>query len=91
MAKQINDRDQKLQEELLEQKNRLNGIIQEKEAQQKLLESQLFESRDAHIKAKEENALEVKEDVLKNFADLMETELQCSICSELFVQVSDYQ
>ena len=31
--------------------------------------------------------LKAKEDVLTNFTELLETELQCSICNELFVQV----
>jgi len=44
-------------------------------------------------KAKEdasESCLRAKQDVLANFGELVETELQCSICSELFVTVRDY-
>jgi E3 ubiquitin-protein ligase RNF8 len=41
-------------------------------------------------KAKEdaESRLKTKQDVLANLGELVEAELQCSICSELFVTVS---
>lgn len=74
-------------EDLLASKKRLEQILTNKEAEQKLLEKQLEEAKEAS-KQEKESALKIKEDVLSNFAELMETELQCSICSELFVQVS---
>jgi septal ring factor EnvC (AmiA/AmiB activator) len=42
-------------------------------------------------KAKEdaESHLKAKQDVLANLGELVEAELQCSICSELFVTVSN--
>lgn len=61
-------------------------MIEAKEAEQKLLESQLKETKQEKDR-KQEEALRAREDVLSNFAELMETELQCSICNELFVKV----
>lgn len=61
-------------------------VIESKEAEQKLLESQLRDTRQEKDK-KQEEVLRAREDVLSNFAELMETELQCSICNELFVKV----
>lgn len=74
-------------EDLLASKKRLEQILTNKEAEQKLLEKQLEEAKEAS-KQEKESALKIKEDVLSNFAELMETELQCSICSELFVQAT---
>ena len=62
-------------------------MIQQKELEQKLLESQLNDTKTENVKQKED-MLKIKEDILHNFADLMETELQCAICSELFIFVS---
>lgn len=62
-------------------------MIENKEAEQKLLESQLNDTK-IEKDRKEEEVLRAREDVLSNFAELMETELQCSICNELFVRVS---
>ena len=62
-------------------------VIEAKEAEQKMLESQLNDTKQEKDK-KQEEVLRAREDILSNFADLMETELQCSICNELFVKVS---
>lgn len=62
-------------------------MIENKEAEQKLLESQLNDTK-IEKDRKEEEVLRAREDLLSNFAELMETELQCSICNELFVRVS---
>ena len=62
-------------------------MIEAKEAEQKMLESQLKDTTQEKDK-KQEEVLRAREDVLSNFAELMETELQCSICSELFIKVS---
>ena len=62
-------------------------VIENKEAEQKLLESQLNDTRQEKDR-KQEEVLRAREDILSNFAELMETELQCSICNELFVRVS---
>jgi hypothetical protein len=57
--------------------------------EQKMLETQLNEVKEEKNK-QTEAVLHAKEDILSNFAELMETELQCSICNELFVQVCIY-
>ena len=64
-------------------------VIEAKEAEQKMLESQLNDTKQEKDK-KQEEVLRAREDILSNFADLMETELQCSICNELFVKVSEH-
>ena len=87
MEKQHGEQEQKLQIDLEAEKAKLTAIIEQKDARQKMLEAQLNETRTERMKA-EEGALVVREDILCNFADLMETELQCSICNELFIQVS---
>ena len=52
-----------------------------------MLESQLNETKEEKDKQKEA-MLHARQDILANFADLMETELQCSICNELYIQVN---
>ena len=84
LTKQLQEKDVHLKEELLKQKEQLDQVINQKELKQKMLEKQLEEVKS---KKEENNQLQLKEDVLANFTELMETELQCSICSELFVQV----
>ena len=64
-------------------------VIEAKEAEQKLLESQLNDTKQEKDK-KQEEVLRAREDILSNFAELMETELQCSICNELFVKVGGW-
>ncbi|XP_045167081.2 E3 ubiquitin-protein ligase RNF8-like isoform X2 [Mercenaria mercenaria] len=81
------EKDKQLSEELIQQRQRLEKVIENKEAEQKLLESQLNDTKKEKDR-KEEEVLRAKEDVLSNFAELMETELQCSICNELFVRAT---
>ena len=64
----------------------MDKIIEKKELEQKMLESELTNTKEENLQ-NQQKALTVREDVLSNFADLLEMELQCSICSELFVQV----
>lgn len=87
MVKAIEEKNKTLEEELTQQKNKLESVIIQKETEQKMLEAQLSEVKQEKEK-QTEAALHAKQDILSNFADLMETELQCSICNELFVQVS---
>jgi len=61
-------------------------IIETKELEQKTLENQLAESRVENEKARADT-LTTREAILSEFAETMETELQCSICSELLVKV----
>ncbi len=83
----LDEHDQLLQGKLEKEKQRLDAIIQKKELEHRLLMSQLNEIKTENVK-QEDVVLKVKDDILSNFADLMETELQCSICNELFVFVS---
>lgn len=61
-------------------------IIETKELEQKTLENQLAESRVENEKARADT-LTTREAILSEFAETMETELQCSICNELFIKV----
>ncbi|XP_052766252.1 LOW QUALITY PROTEIN: E3 ubiquitin-protein ligase RNF8-like [Mya arenaria] len=79
------EKDKRLTDELEQQQQKLQKVIETKEAEQRLLESQLFATKEEKDRQHEE-VLRAREDVLANFAELMETELQCSICSELFVR-----
>ncbi|KAL4238164.1 E3 ubiquitin-protein ligase rnf8 [Mactra antiquata] len=81
------EKDKKLTEELMQQKQKLEKVIENKEAEQKMLENELNDTRNKKEHEQEEY-LRAKEDILSNFAELMETELQCSICNELFVRAT---
>ena len=62
-------------------------VIEKKEMEQKMLEHQLNETKE-ESESHKMKALQAKEDVLNGFVDLMEEELECSICNELFIKVS---
>ena len=81
------EKDKNALADLQRDKEKLDKVIQQKELEQKLLESQLKDTKTENVKQKED-MLKIKEDILHNFADLMETELQCAICNELFISVS---
>ncbi|XP_041354373.1 E3 ubiquitin-protein ligase RNF8-like [Gigantopelta aegis] len=87
MAKALEEKDKLLETELLQQKEQLDKVLEKKELEQKVLESQLLDTK-AESEKQKESVLQAREDVLSNFAELMETELQCSICNELFVQAT---
>lgn len=57
-----------------------------KDMEQKLLENQLNETKQENVTAKLQ-VLKAREDILSNFVELMEMELQCAICNELFIKV----
>lgn len=86
MDRALEEKDKQLEKELVSQRENLTKVIANKELEQKVLESQLKDTQSENAKQKEA-ALRAREDVLANFTDLMETELQCSICSELFIKV----
>ena len=86
MEQKLNEKDKSYQENLVKEKEKLDKIIEQKEVHRKMLETQLNETKNEN-KMQKETALQTKEDILSNFTDLIETELQCSICNELFVKV----
>ncbi|KAL8618343.1 hypothetical protein ACOMHN_047415 [Nucella lapillus] len=87
MEKAVQEKDKELQERLQGEKERLQKIIKNKELEHKALESQLAESRVENEKARSDSLL-TRESVLSEFAETMETELQCAICNELFVKAT---
>ncbi|KAJ9578016.1 hypothetical protein L9F63_025123 [Diploptera punctata] len=70
----------RLREELEKVKKDLINL----EGKQQYLEKELEETAKAKEDASE-SCLRAKQELLHNFGELMETELQCSICNELFV------
>ncbi|CAL1528410.1 unnamed protein product [Lymnaea stagnalis] len=87
MAKVLQEKNKELEHQLLDQKEKLEKVLEKKEMEQKLLESQLYETKEESATAKLQ-ALKAREEVLSNFVDLMELELQCSICNELFIKAT---
>ncbi|XP_059149543.1 E3 ubiquitin-protein ligase rnf8-like isoform X2 [Physella acuta] len=87
MAKVVEEKNKELEQQLLDQKLKLEKILEKKDMEQKILESQLNETKEESASAKMQ-ALKAREDVLSNFVDLMEMELQCSICNELFIKAT---
>ncbi len=90
MENRLGKRNEEFAEELRKEKEKLDKIIEQKELHQRLLEAQLNETKTENEKQKEQ-VFQVKEDLLNNFTELIETELQCSICNELFIQVNTGQ
>ncbi|KAJ4443515.1 hypothetical protein ANN_05187 [Periplaneta americana] len=70
----------RLKEELQKVKNDLSNV----EGKKQYLEKELEETTKAKEEASE-SCLRAKQEILENFGELMETELQCGICNELFV------
>ncbi|GFO10220.1 E3 ubiquitin-protein ligase rnf8 [Plakobranchus ocellatus] len=87
MEKALEEKNKELEKELQEQKQKLEKVIEKKELEQKVLESQLNETKEESATAKMQ-ALKARDDVLSNFVDLMEMELQCTICNELFIKAT---
>ncbi|XP_005106949.1 E3 ubiquitin-protein ligase rnf8 [Aplysia californica] len=87
VEKAIEEKNKELEEQLMEQKQKLEKVLEKKEMEQKLLESQLNETKEESETAKLQ-ALKAREEVLCNFVDLMEMELQCSICNELYIKAT---
>ncbi|KAK7504137.1 hypothetical protein BaRGS_00004441, partial [Batillaria attramentaria] len=87
MEKAVQEKDKELHDRLQGEKERLQKVIEMKGLEQKALESQLAESRMENEKARADT-LSARDTILQNFAETMETELQCSICSELFIQAT---
>lgn len=73
----------KLSAELEQVKRDLNTTS----TKRSLLEKELEEASRAK-EAASLSELQAKKDVIENFGELVESELQCSICNELFVCVS---
>ncbi|CAI9720922.1 E3 ubiquitin-protein ligase RNF8 isoform X2 [Octopus vulgaris] len=74
-------------DELTQSKEELKLIIDNKDAERRLLESQLQEAKLANLK-EQDVVLKTREEVLTKFSEMLEMELQCSICNELFVQAT---
>ena len=87
MKKKLEERNEALQGEMAQQKQTLATVLEQKEKEQKQLQMELQSFRQDNQKHLDE-AAKSKEQVLSNIAQLMESELQCSICNELFVKAT---
>ncbi|XP_062614448.1 E3 ubiquitin-protein ligase RNF8-like [Saccostrea cucullata] len=87
MEKALEEKNRELEEQLHKEKERLEKVITQKETEQKMLEAQLQATKQENDH-QSDAILQARQDILTNFSDLMETELQCSICNELFIQAT---
>jgi len=77
----------KYQQKIDQEKEKFEQIIAQKEKCHKLLEDELNKTR-AENKKQIEKVSQIKNNILSDFTQLIESELQCCICTELFVKVS---
>ncbi|XP_033127726.1 E3 ubiquitin-protein ligase RNF8-like isoform X3 [Anneissia japonica] len=84
MARKLDEKNQHLQEKLEEEKKKLEDVITKKQEEFKTLESELLKSK-LNSRLKVEIA---KQKAMEKVSDVMESELQCSICAELFIQAT---
>ncbi|CAG5136019.1 unnamed protein product [Candidula unifasciata] len=87
MEKALEEKNKELEQQLLNQKQKLEKVLEMKDMEQKLLENQLNETKQENVTAKLQ-VLKAREDILSNFVELMEMELQCAICNELFIKAT---
>ncbi|XP_056020387.1 E3 ubiquitin-protein ligase RNF8-like [Ostrea edulis] len=87
MERAIEEKNKELEEQLHKEKERLEKVITQKETEQKMLEAQLQATKQENNQ-QSEAILQTRQDILTNFSDLIETELQCSICNELYIQAT---
>lgn len=77
LRQQLNDKDKDYQEKLRLEQRRLENELMNSETKKAILEAQLSESKHLQDQARSE--------MIHQFSDIVETEMNCSICSELFV------
>lgn len=87
MMCKLDEKKDDLKAELQAQMEKLEKELANKELKEKMLEKELTQTRSENCR-QQEQLLKVKEDILENFTDLMEAELQCSICAELFIEAT---
>ena len=73
-------------EESCKEKKSLEEIIAQQELCNRMLEEELNRAR-AENRRQEEMVSEIKKNILSDFAELVESGLECSICTEMFVKV----
>ncbi|XP_033633523.1 E3 ubiquitin-protein ligase RNF8-like [Asterias rubens] len=87
MERKLEEKDKDLQAGLENEKTKLEEVIALKEREYAQLHTELMASR----LEKEEHEIciqKAKEEALQNITDVMENELQCSVCAELFIQAT---
>ena len=83
---QIEEREKSHSEELIGQRDKLSKVIAEKEQEQTRLTEQLEETR-VRIQEEQSRGAKAENEVMHKLENLMETELICSICSEMLIKV----
>ncbi|CAH1261702.1 RNF8 [Branchiostoma lanceolatum] len=87
LAQQLEEKDKDLEEQLLKHKAALDQIISQKEREHSDLQAKLLQSK-LEKEQQEQSVKKVREEVVENVTNVMESELQCNICTELFVQAT---
>ncbi|KAI8486916.1 E3 ubiquitin-protein ligase rnf8 [Branchiostoma belcheri] len=87
LAQQLEEKDKDLEEQLLKHKAALDQIISQKEREHSDLQAKLLQSK-LEKEQQEQSAQKVREEMVENVTNVMESELQCNICTELFVQAT---
>jgi len=87
MAKKLEEKDRALEEQLVGEKRRLDEILEGKEEEKRRLEEELSGAKSESERVKAEDMGRARDDIMANLAGLMESELQCGICTEVFVKV----
>lgn len=73
---------------LEEEKKRLESVIANKEQEYTSMQEMLEEGQKARKEEEELKIAEAKKEAFENITDVLESELQCSICAELFIQAT---
>ncbi|XP_038056676.1 E3 ubiquitin-protein ligase RNF8-like [Patiria miniata] len=87
LERKLEEKDKDLQAGLEREKAKLEEVIANKEREYGELQTELTASR-LEKEAQEVCIQKAKEEALQNITDVMENELQCSICSELFIKAT---
>jgi len=84
MNKKLEEKDKTLREELIKQRDLIAKEIQMRQAKEAQLETEIAVLQ----MSKEDTETESKRNILTNLEATMEEELQCAICTELFIEAT---
>lgn len=87
LKKKLEEKSEAAQFELAQQNQELAKAIEEKESEREQLRKELESIRHGR-KNQDDEAVKSKQEALSNIAQVMESELQCSICNELLVKAT---
>ncbi|CAG5129693.1 unnamed protein product [Candidula unifasciata] len=85
--KELELKNKELEQQLQNQNLAMEMILQDRRRERASLLEEINESHKESTEAKRQ-ALQVKDDVLSNFTELMDVTVQCSICTEYFIKAT---